>query len=84
MTKYTVESMTEDSYLQLIDGWTPYTLASLAVVSSCAADAWLFDSMTEATLALFTIERECPKMCAGKNFIVVPVAFRDPQEYFRL
>ncbi len=84
MTKYTISSLTEDAHIQIVEGWTPYTLAALALVTTDESDAWHFDSMTEAVLAIFTLETHCPRLMRGLNWIVVPVQFADPQLTFGL
>jgi hypothetical protein len=40
--------------------------------------------MTEAVLAIFTLETHCPRLMRGMNWIVVPVQFADPQLTFGL
>jgi hypothetical protein len=84
MTKYTISSITDKVHIQLTEGWTPYTLSALALVTDDARDAWHFDTMTEACLAIFMLETNCPNLSRGMNWIVVPVISPDPQMAFLL
>jgi hypothetical protein len=84
MTKFTISSLTEDAHIQLTEGWTPYTLSALALVTTDERDAWHFDTMTEAVLAIFTLETHCPRLMRSLNWIPVPVIMPDPQLNFPL
>jgi hypothetical protein len=67
----------------LVQGWTPHTLHLLACIGD-THEAWLFDSLTEAQLALFVLESDVPKLTRGMNFVIVPVSLPDPQSYLPL
>jgi hypothetical protein len=83
MTKYIIASLTKDAALCLPEGWTPYTLSPLASIGA-PHDAARFDTMTEACLAIFTLETHRPNLCNGMNWIVVPMHGPEPQLYFPL
>jgi hypothetical protein len=84
MTKYIITSLTAELHIQLTDGWTPFTLPALALVTPDETDAWRFDTMTEAVLSIFLLETHCPRLCNGMNWIVTPIHFPSPQLTFPL
>ncbi len=83
MTKYRLESLTDNIGIVLVDGWTPYNVGSVACVGD-PEDAWLFDSLTEAHLVLFAIETQAPLLTRACNFMPIPVNFPDQQLHFSL
>jgi hypothetical protein len=84
MTKYIITSLTAELHIQLTEGWTPFTLPALALVTPDGNDAWRFDTMTEAVLSIFLLETHCPRLCNGMNWIVAPIHFPNPQLTFPL
>jgi hypothetical protein len=84
MTKYTIQSLDKHAAIATVSGWTPRTLHLLATIVSNPDDAWQFDTCAEATLAIFVLETDSPRLTFGMNFVVVPVSIPDPQQHFPL
>jgi hypothetical protein len=76
--------MTHEAHIQLVEGWTPANAALLATICNDEPDAWYFDTVTEALLALFLLETHNPRLVRGFNFIPVPHHSPDPQFFFTL
>ncbi len=84
MTKYTIESLDNASFIQLAPYWEPHTLPSCAYVTGISDDATTFESMTEACLVIYVLETQLPRLMDAMNFVPVPVSIPDPQFYFPL
>ncbi len=82
-TQYTLTSLTHEVHIQLVEGWTPHNVALLATLGD-EADAWRFETMSEAVLVLFVIETHNPRLVHGFNFIPVPHVGPEPQLTFAL